>query len=96
MAYKQIVPADGWCFCSVSVNNKGECVKNSMFQPIAVWALRDDGEIVGLVSINSNQRVNTLDGGVGPNTLIEVARIAGCYRPISSLSEEELKLLNKY
>jgi len=76
--YKQIIPATDWYFRHDNV--PGDKVKATLYQ-LAAWALKEDGDIVGLVTIR--------DMGTGHPKLITPPPVPGDYLHKDQLSDDE-------
>lgn len=75
MAYPQIVPvgSTGWVF------RHEDPAGRPIVYAVAVWAMRDDGNVVGLISL----------GGTDENRLFEVPPVKGRYLRDDELTDEE-------
>jgi hypothetical protein len=89
MAYKTIIPADGWYF---SHQSGGTDSKPVVYQ-IAAWALTDQDEVVGLVPVVSPQEgaAGGALGGTSRAKLTTPPPVPGHYLHREQLTEEELK-----
>ena len=89
MGYKQIVPAEpDWYFVECEDYAKANN-RNQLFRRIIVWALREDGWVVGLWSTRVPE--------VGfPNQLSETRwEIPGVYKHISEFTVDERKAMDR-
>ncbi len=76
--YKQIIPATDWYFRHD--NGPGEKVGATLYQ-LAAWALKEDGEIVGLVTVRGIEN--------GHPKLVTPPPVAGDYLHKEQLTDEE-------
>lgn len=80
--YSTILPCDGWFYA-----NKGLQGEDQVF-PVAVWALTDEGEVVGLIAVNDSMARD------GKRQLIAPAPIDGAYLTADQLSPSQRAALS--
>lgn len=76
--YKQIIPATDWYFRHDNV--PGEKAEATLYQ-LAAWALKEDGEVVGLVTVR--------DIDNGRPKLVTPPPVTGDYLHKDQLSDDE-------
>lgn len=85
MGYKTIIPATDWYFVIDAVSPQTE----QIVWPLAVWALTDDDQVIGLVGV---RRGGPEDNAGRTPALVAVPPLRGTYKPSADLTPEERRL----
>jgi hypothetical protein len=87
MMYSQIVPTSDWYFVHENVDAKS---KPYTVYPVAVWALSEGSDVIGLIHAGGLP----VENGQTPK-LITPPPIQGNYLHLSELTSEQLRCLSK-
>jgi len=87
VAYQQITPAQDWVYVQLPIEPQYEIV----VYPVAVWAMNEDGQVVGLISVPGGGHTDKI---MGPTCrLVSPPPLRGVYKHFRELDKNEVQAL---